>query len=242
MGSQATVKAPRKSLGRPQGGGAVSREKIAHVALEQIDAVGLNGFSLRDIARTLGVYPATIYWHVASKDALLAEVASLVMDQVTPPRGKLAWQDWLRELFKRYRKAIRRHPNVAQLIGAQLVSNASLKTELIEGVLVALLEAGANDANLVQAYNCVINTMVSFMTMELAPLPTDDPDGWGAELKERVETIRPLDHPTLARYLPLLANRAFIVRWQNGTDVPLDSSFDANVEIFLAGLERFLAA
>lgn len=79
-------------------------------------------------------------------------------------------------------------------------------------------------------------------TMELAPLPTDDPDGWSAELKERVETIRPLDHPTLARYLPLLANRAFIVRWQNGTDVPLDSSFDANVEIFLAGLERFLAA
>jgi TetR/AcrR family transcriptional regulator, tetracycline repressor protein len=242
MSAEAAARVPRKSLGRPQGGGSVTREQIAQVALEQIDSVGLNGFSLRDVARTLGVYPATIYWHIASKDALLAEVASLVMDQVTPPRGRGSWQDWLKDLFKRYRKAIRRHPNVAQLIGAQLVSNASLKTELIEGVLVALLEAGATETNLVQAYNCVVNTMVSFMTMELAPLPTDDPDAWAAELEERVQTIRPLDHPTLVRYLPLLANRAFIVRWQNGTAVPLDSSFEANIQIFLSGLEVFLAA
>jgi hypothetical protein len=40
--------------------------------------------------------------------------------------------------------------------------------------------------------------------------------------------------------LPKLANKAFIFRWQNGTEVPLDSSFAANVEIFVAGLESFL--
>ena len=82
--------------------------------------------------------------------------------------------------------------------------------------------------------------MMGFMTMELAPLPTDDPEGWATALEGRVRSIDPLANPTLVRYLPLLANRAFILRWQNGTDVPLNSSFDAHVEIFLGGLEVFL--
>jgi len=121
-----------------------------------------------------------------------------------------------------------------------LASNASFSTELIEGVLNALLEAGATEENLREAYNCVISAMVGFMTMELAPLPTDDTEGWSKSLEGRVRSIDPLAHPTLARYLPLLANKAFIVRWQNGSQVPLNSSFDAHVEIFLAGLTSFL--
>ncbi|PRX97599.1 TetR/AcrR family transcriptional regulator [Paraburkholderia sp. BL25I1N1] len=235
-----TTAAPaRRTVGRPSKS-AIKREAIVAVALEQIDKVGVYAFSLRDVARSLDVYPATIYWHVNSKDALLADVAGAVMQEVTPPRGKSSWQVWMRDLFFRYRAAVRKHPNVAQLIGAQLVSNSSLRTDLIDGVLIALLEAGATEENLLEAYNCVISSLIGFMTMELAPMPSEEASQWADALKERVRSISPLDHPTLARYLPKLANKAFIVRWQNGTEVPLDSSFAANVEIFVAGLESFL--
>jgi AcrR family transcriptional regulator len=229
----------RRTVGRPSKS-AIKREAIVAVALEQIDKVGVYAFSLRDVARSLDVYPATIYWHVNSKDALLADVAGAVMQEVTPPRGKSSWQVWMRDLFFRYRTAVQKHPNVAQLIGAQLVSNSSLRTDLIDGVLIALLEAGATEENLLEAYNCVISSLIGFMTMELAPMPSEEVSQWADALKERVRSISPLDHPTLARYLPKLANKAFIVRWQNGTEVPLDSSFAANVEIFIAGLESFL--
>ena len=231
-------KRPRKSAGRPTSS-TISREKIIAAALDQIDDVGIHAFSLRDLARSLDVYPSTIYWHVESKDVLLAEVSNVVIEGVVPAYDS-DWRSWLRKLFKRYRKSIRKHPNVAQLIGAQLASNASFSTQLIEGVLNALLEAGATEKNLREAYNCVISAMTGFMTMELAPLPTDDPEGWSKALEGRVRSIDPLAHPTLARYLPLLANQAFILRWQNGSQVPLNASFDAHVEIFLAGLSSYL--
>ena len=43
------------------------------------------------------------------------------------------------------------------------------------------------------------------------------------------------------RYLPAMANKSFIVRWQNGTDAAMDSSFKAYVETAIAGMEQALA-
>jgi TetR/AcrR family transcriptional regulator, tetracycline repressor protein len=228
-----------KTAGRPTGGGALSKRLIAEAALAHIDEFGLGAFSMREIASQLGVYPATVHWHVSTREALLAEVAAAVMAQVTPPTGQLTWQAWITELFHRCRAAVRSHPNVAQLLGAQLVSNGSLPTELVEGVLAALAEAGFEGQPLLEAYNCVIAAMLGFLTMEFSPLPADNTQAWAEELRERVHTIRPLDHPVLARNLPLLANKAFIVRWDNGTTVPLDSSFERHIQITIDGLEAF---
>ncbi len=232
--------ARRQASGPPRN--MITKERIVDVALQQIDAVGLHAFSLRDVARSLGVYPTTVYWHVDSRNALLAEVASRVMAEVVPARDGLDWKDWLRALFFRYRHAMQAHPHVAQLIGAQLVSNGSLSTTLIEGVLQALLDAGAAEDRLADAYNCVIAALSGFMTMELAPLPQEDAKGWADAMQARVRATDALAHPMLARYLPLLANRAFILRWQDGRDAPMDSGFAAHVEIFLSGLLAFLAA
>lgn len=233
------TKPPPRTAGRPVGGGALTKQRIAEAALEHIDEFGLGAFSMREIAARLGVYPATVHWHVSTREALLAEVAATVMAEVTPPAGKLAWQAWIAELFRRCRATVRRHPNVAQLLGAQLVSNGSLPTELVEGVLAALVQAGFEDESLLEAYNCVVAAMLGFVTMEFSPLPSDNTQAWAEELRERVHTIRPLDHPVLTRHLPLLANKAFIVRWDNGSTVPLDSSFERHVQITIDGLEAF---
>ena len=238
MKKPATEPKPR-TAGRPPGGGALSKRRIAEAALAHIDEFGLGAFSMREIAARLGVYPATVHWHVSTREALLAEVAAMVMADVAPPPGKEGWQEWIAQLFRRCRAAVRRHPNVAQLLGAQLVSNGSLPTELVEGVLAALVEAGFEGEPLLEAYNCVIAAMLGFVTMEFSPLPSDNTRAWAEELRERVHTIRPLDHPVLARNLPLLANRAFIVRWDNGSSVPLDASFERHIQIVIDGLEAF---
>jgi len=239
MAAAMTKKSPPKprTAGRPAGGGGLTKQRIAEEALAQIDEFGLGAFSMREVAARLDVYPATVHWHVSTREALLAEVAAIVMAEVAPPPGKLAWKDWIAELFRRCRAAVRRHPNVAQLLGAQLVSNGSLPMALVEGVLAALTEAGFEGEPLLEAYNCVIAAMLGFLTMEFSPLPADNTQAWAEELRERVHTIRPLDHPVLTRNLPLLANKAFIVRWDNGTTVPLDGSFERHIQITIDGLE-----
>jgi hypothetical protein len=111
---------------------------------------------------------------------------------------------------------------------------------MIDGILAALTQAGfggrPGKGDIVDAYNAVIAAMCGFTTMELAPLPADDTKGWAAALERRVRSIGTLDHPILARHLPRLANRAFIVRWQNGVDVPLDGGFEAFIDCVVRGL------
>lgn len=220
---------------------ALSTERIVEAALALIDRDGLAAFSLRDVARALGVYPTALYWHVPGRNALLAAVVEHALRDIWRPRGRGSWQAWLRALFHRYRAAVRRHPNVAPLIGAQLVSNAGIGPELVECILATLAEAGFAGDRLVDAYNTVIASKVGFVTMELAAAPDEDRARWAAAMRARLRDVDPAALPVLARNLAHLGNRAFILRWENGTTVPLDRSFKLYVEVFIAGLERMRA-
>ncbi|WP_204322846.1 hypothetical protein, partial [Streptococcus pneumoniae] len=68
------------------------------------------------------------YWHLpGGRNTLLAEAAAAALNDVAEPFGAGGdWAEWIRGLFKRYRDSLRRHPNVAPLLGAQLVSNAGV--------------------------------------------------------------------------------------------------------------------
>jgi TetR/AcrR family transcriptional regulator, tetracycline repressor protein len=215
---------------------ALSKEKIVAAALALIDRNGAADFSLRDVARRLGVYPTAIYWHVPGRNALIGEIAALAMRDIVPPVSPRYWRAWLKGLFRRYRAAVRRHPNIAPLLGAQLVSNTSLDARMIDGVLTALTHAGYRGQGLVDAFNTVVAAMSGFVTMEFGPEPAEDPRGWAADLERRIRALGAAGYPVLARHLPALANRAFILRWQNGTKVPLDSGFEAFIDSVVRGL------
>lgn len=214
----------------------LTKDKIVAAALAVIDRRGGADFSLRDVARRLGVYPTAIYWHVPGRNALIGEIAAFAMRDIVPPVDPRNWRAWLRGLFRRYRVAVRRHPNIAPLLGAQLVSNEGVDARLIEGMLLALTHAGYSGRALIDAFNVVVVTMSNFVTMEFAPEPAEDPRGWAAGLERRIRALGTPDYPTLARHLPAMANRVFILRWQNGTKVPLDSSFEAFIDCVIAGL------
>ncbi|MFA6117603.1 MAG: TetR family transcriptional regulator [Sphingomonas sp.] len=234
----------RRRRGRPpasESGAALTKEKIVDAALELIDANGLSAFSVRDVAKRLDVYHAAILWHVATKNQLLAEVVSHVLRDLQPPLSTGPWQDWIRELFRRYRQAIRAHPNIAPLIGAEMVSNAHIDFRLIETQLSALTSAGFTGQDLIDAFNVVTAAQVGFVTLEFAPPPPDAADQWSQDMQKRIHAVDPDEHPLLAEHIEQMANRAFTVRWQNGRDVPLDRGFDAYVETVVLGLEAIAA-
>lgn len=218
----------------------LSTERIVGAALACLDEVGFTGFSLRGVARALGVFPAALYWHVpGGRDGLLAAAAGEAIRDILPSGATaLSWQDWLRALFHNYRTAVRAHPNVAPVLGSQLLSNAGIDLDLIEALLATLTRAGFAGASLVGAYNVVIAAMVGFTTLEFAPLPADSTEPWQETLRNRLATVDPARHPTLAAHLPAMTNRAFVVRWHNGLDAPLDDAFATYVETVIGGLDR----
>jgi TetR/AcrR family tetracycline transcriptional repressor len=221
----------------------LNADQIVAAALQIIDESTLDAFSMRGVARRLGVFPTALYWHhPGGRNALLAEVAATAFKDVTPNSNPADdWAAWIRELFDRYRTSLHRHPNIAPLLGAQLVSNAGVDPALVENVLTALQAAGFIDQRLVDAYNAVIAAMIGFVTIELSPMPSDDPEGWATTFKQKIDSLSPLQYPLLTKNMSRLANKAFIVRWSSGTVEPLDTGFSLYVEALIAGL-RVLAA
>ncbi len=230
-------RAPRKS--KPQAEPSLTREAIVAAAIKLIDATELESFSMRNLAKELGVYPTAIYWHIPSRNAVIAEVITEVLNDIAPPLSK-NWKEWLRALFRNYREAIRRHPNVAPLIGVQLVSNASVDLDMIERILTVLTQAGCSPEQLDMAYNAVIATMVGFTTQEFAMVPKEEAAEWATGMQKVVASVKKETHPLLARNIEKLANRSFILRWQNGAEAPMDRSFDLFIDAFIAGLEVIL--
>ena len=227
---------------RRAGSDLLTRDQVVDAALTLIDEQGLDGFSVRELARALGVFPTALYWHVkGGRNELLAAVAARALEGVAPALGSSDdWKDWLRQLFRRYRKALSHHPNVAPLLGAQLVSNAGVNLVLVERILATLHAAGFRGVALVDAYNAALAAMLGYVTLEFAPAPADEPDRWAKEFQQTLKVLPEGRYPHLQQNFQLLANRAFVLRWESGDTNPLAGGFEMFVEAFMLGLERKL--
>ncbi len=229
---------PRGRRKKTAGGDAKSplnRDTIIAAALALIDRDGLDKCSLRNLANSLGVYPTAIYWYVSSRELLLSEVLAQVLRDVAPaPQER--WQDYLRAAMVNCHDAVHQHPNIAPLLGSQLVSNSSTDFKLVEGVLAALQQAGFSGPSLVGAYNTFIAALAGFTTLEYAPLP-ENTEAWQYQVQENLRAVDAKKHPTLAQNMDQLSNRGFSLRWQNGVDAALDESFTFYVDTLLCGLE-----
>ncbi len=232
----------RAGLGGKRRQGALNRETIVAAALSEIDRNGLESFSLRGLAKTLQVYPSAVVWHVAGRTSLLADAAALALADILPPGFPDSWQSYLRDFFHRFREALRRHPNVAVLIGAQLVANRAVDFAFVERLLAALAHAGLSGPKLAGAYSAVMAALVGFTTQEFAPLPVDETSSWQHDIRERLRNADARKYPILVKNMKSLENKAFILRWQNGTEAPMDEAFEILVEVVIAGLEQLARA
>lgn len=230
-----TAKAKPSRRRKTEGGPNLSREIIVEAALEVIDAEGLEKFSVRVLSDRLGVFPTALYWYIPSKNEILAAVVTHVLEGVAP-EAQDDWESYLRELFANFRRTIRAHPNIAPLISSQLLPNTAVSLAFVESIVTALETAGLKGAALAGGYNAVLAALVGFVAQEFAPVPTEDATIWQMQVQERLLTIDAEQYPTLAGNLPQLANKAFLLRWQNGVNAPLDDSYVFFVDMVINGI------
>ena len=232
-------KTPRRTRWTARTGRGISQEIILDAALELIERHGLERFSIRELANYLHVYPATLYWHLdGGRDSLLAAVLARALSDAAPELSDSdPWHDWLRRLFFQYREAVRRRPNIAPLIGSQLVTDAGLKPLITERVLTVLQRAGFSGKALVNAYNAVVAAMVGYVTLELAMEPKDRAANHATKFRRQLEQLPRDAFPMVAQNLDLLFNQAYMLRWQNGVKAPLTGGFETFVEAFVLGMQ-----
>lgn len=230
----------RTPRGRPRAGSAaptLGRERILQATLELIDEKGLAAFAIRDLASRLGVFPAAIYWHVPNREALVAGAIGIALAGVAEGLPEGDWKLRLGTLMQRFRAALRRHPSLAPAVASQLAYNASFDPALLDTVVGALEQAGFDGDDLVDAFNVVVAAMCGFATLELSTAPAEAAGEWEAACRTRIDSIDAQRHPALGRHAGALRNRAFQLRWSSGEMRPLDSGFEAWIDVVLRGLE-----
>jgi len=238
-----TKPTPPRRAGRPRktgdaaGGAALSRESILQAALALIDRQGPQAFNIRELAQALKVFPSAIYWYVPSRNELISGAVALAMNGVADDLVTGRWQDRLVALLRRYREVLRRHPRLAPLVASELIYNATFDATMLDHLVQLLEDAGFAGADLVDAYNVVFAAMCGFATMELSTAPAEDAQAWESACRAQIARVDALRQPALARHLGAMQNRAFVLRWSSGDGQPLDSGFEAWVDVIVRGVE-----
>ena len=95
----------------------LSRQLIRETALRVIDEQGLAELSMRKIASELHVQAPSLYSHYPSKNDLLDDVASEMMEAVDVSEFHSGdWKSALRTWARSYRAALAAHPNIVPFL------------------------------------------------------------------------------------------------------------------------------
>ena len=212
----------------------MTRDLIVETAFRLIDERGTDGFSMRSLATELGVFPATLYWHVGDRSQLLGLVEQQWIGGIELPSAT-DWRDWMRELARNYRRHAHRYPNVARLMTVERARNVENLT-IPDAVLGALAALGLGP-DLVHAYNAIIGAVQGYVVVELARSGESSPEAVAAT-EQDLRSIDPARFPHVSGNFESLANRALSVRWSDSEMGLPDESFDLLVELLIDGLER----
>lgn len=89
-------------------------ERVIDAAVELTTESHLMVWSIRDLAKRLGVTPSVIYHHVGGKDLLCRRVVERMVAEITLPDAGLGWQEWFSALLNTIGPIAAKYPGTAK--------------------------------------------------------------------------------------------------------------------------------
>jgi AcrR family transcriptional regulator len=209
----------------------ITPKAIVSAALKILDAEGLDGLSMRRVADELGTGPASLYWHVGSKDGLLDLLFDEVIgEQEIPDPEPERWQEQLKEVARTMRSTILHHRDIVRIsIGRIPMGPNALRYS--DRVLAILRAGGVPDQLAVLGHHLLISIVNGF---------TLDETGEGGQ--------PPADQPSLEdgarmarNYLASLPSERFpnlVALADHFTIADPDQRFEVLLDLYVEGLAR----
>ena len=100
----------------------LTRDQIVTAAIGLLDAEGLEGLNMRALGTRLGSAATAVYWHVGSKDNLIALAADQAWNEITLPDPAAAgWRPAAAAMAAGLHAMLTRHPWLVQAFGSQVL-------------------------------------------------------------------------------------------------------------------------
>jgi len=123
----------------------LTKTAIVSAALDLLDDVGMHGLTVRALAARLGVQAPALYWHVASKQALLDEMATRIWrqigDEMAELPGDLPWRDLMTAYARAVRAGLLAHRDGAKAFSGTTLTDPGVVRRQ-EGTYAALVIQG----------------------------------------------------------------------------------------------------
>jgi AcrR family transcriptional regulator len=218
-----------KRSGRPRAGEErLSREAILTAALRIVDDEGIDALTMRRLAATLEVNPMSLYHHLPNKAAVLAGLAELVFAglEQPDPGDSVPWDEQLKDAARRYRNALRAHPNLALQVLSDTSAVSAVVVVVVEPFYRALDRAGLSPRQIFEAANTLVDFIHGFSLGEASVRAADF--DLAPDLITRVEQLPAGKAPVLARVVGELGHE--------GLAYDFDSGFESGLATLTAGI------
>lgn len=165
----------------------LDRKRVADTALDLLNEVGLDGLTLRAIAKELDVKAPALYWHFKDKQALLDEMATEMyrrMVAATPLDPAHTWRERLLAANHGLRAALLGYRDGARVFSGSRFTGVE-HAEQMEDTLRLFTSAGLTLAQASRAVSTAYLYTLGFVTEEqgVQPLPGERREGY--DLAER---------------------------------------------------------
>ena len=209
-----------------------SLERIVSTALELLDEVGIEKFSMRLLAERLGSGTATLYRHLAGKDELMVYVVDRILGEVDihtddDTLGSTAWQEAIAGGANAFYGVLKNHPNALPLLVTQVPVGPNALAHR-ERSLATLLGCGFPPNLAARAYTAVAHYVVGFALQQHTP---------GASVGDEAANLRKFYRALDANTYP--ATRAAATEL---TSVTPGDEFGFGLQLLLDGIERTRSA
>jgi AcrR family transcriptional regulator len=197
---------------------------VIDTALRLLNEVGLDGLTLRTIAKALGVQAPALYWHFDSKQALLDEMATEMYRRMAasgkPPRPE-TWQKRLLTMNRQLRAALLTYRDGARVFSGSRFTGTEHGAGM-EATLRFMVDAGFTLRQAIGATSTLFAFTIGFLIEEqgVQPLPNERREGY--DVAERAQRMA-------AYPLSAAAGAEIFGRY--------DERFDDGLKVILAGID-----
>jgi AcrR family transcriptional regulator len=100
----------------------LTREQIVNAAIDLLDSEGMEGLNMRSLGKRLGSAATAVYWHVGSKENLIALAGDQAWNEIAlPDLTATDWRTAARQMATDLHAMLTRHPWLMQAFGSFLV-------------------------------------------------------------------------------------------------------------------------
>lgn len=194
----------------------LSRDAIEIEALTEIEAHGLQDFSLRKLATRMGCEPMSLYHHFPSKAHLMDALVDRVMGALPAPRKSLAWRARITALVYEYREMAHRHPAFFHYLALHRL-NTPTGLKWLDRTLEAFGSAGLDQEETARLFRIFGYYIVG--------AALDETSGYaqGPSARDPVpDEIVTRDYPAVAAAGPYFASSQFDRTFEEGLTILLD--------------------